>query len=271
MSFLTALLDQQASKTQPELPVGGDTKRLPASKSLPALKPSASSSSLQVVNIEVPSSDLNILLEKPLGSRRRGSLKSTLARARESQRAEEEAQESAADRKARQMREARARARRVPQARVVARRRGAHRGARRRCAAEAERRVRGTAVRVALDGLAQPHAGGRRRRRRGGTRARRLAFVHTLSLDPTNTRAHLGFGAALAGIRRQRYSWPVPPKGTWEPRTTSLRGRQGRRPSAPRAREHAAACGDGAAAAGAAGGRRLHHVDDRGELARSRV
>ena len=40
MSFLTALLDQQASKTQPELPVGGDTKtafRLPASKSLPAL------------------------------------------------------------------------------------------------------------------------------------------------------------------------------------------------------------------------------------------
>ena len=62
MSFLTALLDQQASKTQPELPAGGDTKtafRLPASKSLPALKPSASSSSLQVVNIEVPSSDLN--------------------------------------------------------------------------------------------------------------------------------------------------------------------------------------------------------------------
>ena len=111
MSFLTALLDQQASKTQPELPTGGDTKtafRLPASKSLPALKPPASSSSLQVVNIEVPSSDLNILLEKPLGSRRRstrgGSLKSTLARARESQRAEEEAHESAADRKARQMR-----------------------------------------------------------------------------------------------------------------------------------------------------------------------
>ena len=100
MSFLTALLDQQASKSssQPELPESSSTKtafRLPASKSLPALKPSASSSSLQVVNIEVPSSDLNILLEKPLGSRRRstrgGSLKSTLARARESQRAEEEA------------------------------------------------------------------------------------------------------------------------------------------------------------------------------------
>ena len=66
MSFLTALLDQQAAKSssQPELPESSSTKtafRLPASKSLPALKPSASSSSLQVVNIEVPSSDLNMV------------------------------------------------------------------------------------------------------------------------------------------------------------------------------------------------------------------
>ena len=54
MSFLTALLDQQASKTQPDLPTGSDTKtafRLPASKSLPALKPSASSSSLQAFEV----------------------------------------------------------------------------------------------------------------------------------------------------------------------------------------------------------------------------
>ena len=261
MSFLTALLDQQASKTQPELPTGGDTKtafRLPASKSLPALKPSASSSSLQVVNIEVPSSDLNILLEKPLGSRRRstrgGSLKSTLARARESQRAEEEAHESAAERKARQMREARDRARdacrrgewsRADEALTEALgvaaqpKRSAAYEARlyasrsmvslSRTPAEPTRALDDADAAVAADPR-QP-AGFFRQGRALAHAPQRLpeaaqAFVHTLSLDPTNTRAHLGFGAALAGIRRQRYSWPVPPKGTWEPRTTSLRGRQ---------------------------------------------
>ena len=203
----------------------------------------------------MPSSDLNILLEKPLGSRRRstrgGSLKSTLARARESQRAEEEAHESAAERKARQMREARDRAR-------DACRRG-------------EWSRADEALTEALGVAAQPkrsaayRRGCTRRARWSRSAARRRSrralddADAAVAADPRQPAGFFQQGGALAhapagDVSRhpppKRYSWPVPPKGTWGADHVAARA-AGRRSSTPRACEHAAARGDGAATAGA--------------------